>query len=236
MKKVWLISIAFMIVGVAILCLQQFSVEGKPAVELPPTPLPTATPDMSESLGNAEAAKALSDVPGVGEVLSAITAGDVEQVLALTSWQLVPCGTRGSTACPSGVADQTNLEMVRGSSGIEFWIDVNRARLVLSRVLSAPVPKLTFASRAASDYDGATGDLYFVGLEGTAKGEGMPEIPGFPYPFAGLFVVIDAGKDRPILRFEVIGASTTAVGHAEQLPLTDHEIITWPTSGQQDTP
>ncbi len=85
-----------------------------PAITSVPTE--TATPTLAPTSTRTPQwhtypARTRTGIPAVDEVIEAVTAGDLDALVALVQFSSVPCGPRGAPACPPGSPDGTPIQV-----------------------------------------------------------------------------------------------------------------------------
>ena len=196
----------------------------------PPQAIGTATPDLRSAVSPREAMQRLLTVPNIGMVLRALADADVDGLLELIDWQPQGCGYRATDLCPEDVAEGTEFPMVNVGWPVRFWVTADTLRPVLTRLLAGESLHLGFASRVPPA-QARLGPIYYVGLEGPVKGEGLAAIEGFRQSLTGMFLTIDGGADRPVLEFAWLVETWSATQHATELAdvlrLEEQEVITF---------
>lgn len=192
---------------------------------LPPPPgikAPTPTPDRRGAVPPDEAAARLSRNPNIGAVVSAVQRGDVDSLLALVDWQPQRCGLRGTDLCPDGVQPYTELPMIDAGFPVPFWVTAETLRPTLNLLLRGEPLTLRVALQSRRDPR-----QYQVAFAGPPKGPGVHPLAAPTASLTGLYLVLDASRDRPITWVYPLSEQWPATSQAFAFGLENQEIIAW---------
>lgn len=137
-------------------------------------------------------------------------------------WQLQPCGLRNTDTCPEDVEPYTELPMVDVGFPVAFWVTADTLRPTLELVMSGEplVPRVM--TRSLSD-----SRAYHLAFLAGAKGPGLLPLAAPDQQLMGLFLVVDASSQRPVVRLYPVSDRWTATEQAYALGLAGREIVVW---------
>lgn len=186
------------------------------------TPVPL--PDDSGALARDAALVVLSEIPGVGAVLEAAERGDVDALLAATTYESVSCARliRGALdeRCEDADGSLELLFQHDGSAG--YWRTDAQMREWLSAIADAAPPTLVLAARDSRNAAVTSSEYYLAFTVAVPAAFDGLELDGF-----GLHIT--AGANPPIQSIAFLNADWTALMWVQEFEPEQLVLITPPS-------
>jgi len=218
-------AIAFVVVataGIAAAVIYAISTTGQE--DLPGLIRATPTPDTRNTKDAAAARIELEAAdPDLGKLIDAISAGDVEGVLALVDWHQETCGVRRDVHC-GNAAKGDIVDVVNAGWSVSFFVPAEMLRPSIQQLLAGTPLKLRYAAQSTE-----VQSVYHLGFDGPdIKGKGLAPLADTSTNVTGLFVTVDTSRESPIVHVGVgISDEYSATKFGYELVYEPQRLITF---------